>query len=78
MTLAKALKVFEITWVSLVVLLVGLAYVGLWWHGGWTRVMEYGSPGNLTNVLVTLVLLSPAYGAYCWRMHLLAKNGTKI
>jgi hypothetical protein len=70
-TMDRALTIFIYVWGGLIVLANVLGIIAqFWFHGlggGISYIQEVYSPFNVTNYAVTLVMLSPAIGAYYWR-----------
>jgi hypothetical protein len=67
----RALTIFIYLWGGLILLANVLGIIAQFWlHGfgaGISYVQEIYSPFNVVNYAVTLAMLSPAIGAYCWR-----------
>lgn len=69
--LDRVLTIFINVWVSLFVLLNVVGIAGQFFlHGfaaGRAYMQETYSPFNVANLVVTVISLSPAFGAYYWR-----------
>ena len=67
----KALTVFVHVWVGLFVAANLIGIIGQFWlhgfGGGISYVQEIYSPFNIINYIISVVVLSPALGAYLWR-----------
>ena len=77
----KALKVFVYVWVGLFVATNVLGIIGQFllygFSGGISYVREIYSPFNVINYIVSVVVLSPAIGAYLWREKRRARTSEK-
>jgi hypothetical protein len=78
----RALTIFMYLWGGLILLANVLGIVAQFglhgFGGGMFCVQEIYSPFNVTNYGVTLVMLSPAIGAYFWREKRLGKRGLQL
>lgn len=67
--LSKFFKIFATIWIYLFGIVVLLSIVGFFitassFIAGWQKVTEVFSPFNVTNFIVTIILLSPALVAF--------------
>ncbi|GER02317.1 hypothetical protein JCM17845_29400 [Iodidimonas gelatinilytica] len=67
----RVLTIFIYAWSGLFVLANLLGIIGQFYlhgfSGGLTYIQEIYSPFNVINYVVSIVVLSPAFGAYYWR-----------
>jgi cytochrome c oxidase subunit IV len=67
----RVLTIFINVWVALFVLANLAGIVGQFYlhgfSGGLSYVQEIYNPFNIANLIVSIVSLSPALGAYLWR-----------
>ena len=79
----KVLTVLIYVWVGLFVAANLIGIIGQFWlhgfGGGISYVQEIYSPFNVINYIVSVVVLSPALGAFLWRKKLRAgkKNASE-
>jgi len=74
----RALTIFIYVWVGLFVLANLLGIISQFYmhgfSGGVSYIQEIYSPFNVINYVVSVVVLSPAIGAYYWREKRRAKQ----
>lgn len=73
----RALTWFIRIWVAFAILVNVLSMAGAFmaegFWGGWATIQDTYSPFNYLNVLMEIILLSPALLAYWWRERRIAK-----
>ncbi len=76
--LIALLKGFGYVWAALATLLVVVGLIGIWMKEGFSGVQETFSPFNVLNYIVTLIIFSPAIGAYILAAHLEKKQRERL
>lgn len=57
------LKVFGYLWLTLAVIIIIIGTAGVWMKDGFSGVQQLLSPFNLTNWVLTVIVLAPGFGA---------------